>query len=67
LGLRSRRKIPNPLIDPGFKSNRLFSTVIIMVNMENKPDWIFYQHDGPVEADVMPRTIHQSFFPHTHP
>jgi hypothetical protein len=28
-----------------------------MGNMGNKPDWIFYQHDGPVESDVMPRLV----------
>jgi hypothetical protein len=28
-----------------------------MANMGNKPDWIFYRHDGPVEADVMPRLV----------
>jgi hypothetical protein len=33
------------------------TSVIIMANMGNKPDWIFYQHDGPVEADVMPRLV----------
>ena len=25
--------------------------------MGNNPDWIFYQHDGPVESDVMPRLV----------
>lgn len=25
--------------------------------MGSKPDWIFYQHDGPTEADVMPRLV----------
>jgi hypothetical protein len=28
-----------------------------MANMGNKPDWIFYRHDGPTEADVMPRLV----------
>jgi len=35
----------------------LFSTVIIMANMGNNPDWTFYRHDGPIEADVMPRLV----------
>jgi hypothetical protein len=25
--------------------------------MENNPDWMFYRHDGPNEADVMPRLV----------
>ena len=25
--------------------------------MANNPDWIFYQHDGPTEADIMPRLV----------
>ncbi len=25
--------------------------------MGNDPAWIFYRHDGPVEADVMPRLV----------
>ena len=29
-----------------------FSPVIIMKHMGNDPDWIFYRHDGPIEADV---------------
>jgi hypothetical protein len=28
-----------------------------MANMGNNPDWIFYRHEGPVEADVMPRLV----------
>jgi hypothetical protein len=28
-----------------------------MANMANNPDWIFYQHDGPTEADIMPRLV----------
>ena len=28
-----------------------------MADMGNNPDWIFYRHDGPVEADVMPRLV----------
>jgi len=28
-----------------------------MANMGNNPDWIFYHHDGPSEADVMPRLV----------
>lgn len=25
--------------------------------MRNNPDWIFHQHDGPTEAEVMPRLV----------
>jgi hypothetical protein len=28
-----------------------------MANMANNPDWIFYRHDGPTEAEVMPRLV----------
>jgi hypothetical protein len=28
-----------------------------MANMGNNPDWIFYRHDGPTEAEVMPRLV----------
>lgn len=28
-----------------------------MVTMGNNPDWIFYRHAGPTEADVMPRLV----------
>ncbi len=28
-----------------------------MADMGNDPDWIFYRHDGPVEADVVPRLV----------
>ncbi len=28
-----------------------------MANMGNNPDWTFYRHDGPIEADVMPRLV----------
>jgi hypothetical protein len=28
-----------------------------MANGDKTPDWIFYRHDGPTEADVMPRLI----------
>jgi len=35
----------------------LVTTIIIMKHMGNDPDWIFYRHDGPVEADVMPRLV----------
>lgn len=29
----------------------------LMKHMGNNPDWIFYRHDGPVEADLMPRLV----------
>lgn len=25
----------------------------------NEPDWIFYQHDGPTEVDVLPRLVEE--------
>ena len=25
--------------------------------MESKPDWVFYHHDGPSEAEVMPQLV----------
>jgi hypothetical protein len=25
--------------------------------MGNNPDWVFYRHDGPTEAEVMPRLV----------
>lgn len=30
---------------------------LIVRNMRNNPDWIFHQHDGPTEAEVMPRLV----------
>ena len=36
--------------------NGLFETVIIIASTMNKPDWIFW-HNGPVEADIMPRLV----------
>jgi hypothetical protein len=29
----------------------------MMANMGNNPDWIFYRHGGPTEAEVMPRLV----------
>jgi hypothetical protein len=28
-----------------------------MANIGNNPNWTFYRHDGPIEADVMPRLV----------
>ena len=37
-------------------ANAVYSSMIIP-NMGNNPDWIFYRDDKPSEAEVMPRLI----------
>ncbi len=59
--LRTLSPVSNQLhrIHPHKNVLAQFSTVIIMVIMVNNPDWIFYRHEGAVEADVMPRLVEE--------